>query len=60
VAVGQFDAKHGAGQHLRDGSRQFNVLFSWHGEKQSLPVILPARSGKSILSRAKNAVDFRG
>jgi hypothetical protein len=33
VAVGQFDPKHGARQHLRDGSRQFDVLFSWHGEK---------------------------
>jgi hypothetical protein len=34
VAVGQFDPEHGAGEHLCDGSRQFDVLFSRHGEKQ--------------------------
>ena len=33
VAVGQLDAEHGAGQHLCDGSREFDVLFFGHGEK---------------------------
>ena len=33
VTIGQSDAKHGAGQHLRHGSGQFDMLFSGHGEK---------------------------
>src|ERR1019366_5085173 len=48
VAVGQFDPEHGAGQHLRDGSRKFDGLFFWHDEKQNLKVILPASPEKSM------------
>ena len=33
VAVRQFDPEHGARQHLRNGPRQFNVLFSRHDTK---------------------------
>ena len=61
VAIGQFDPKHGAGQHLRDGSRQFDVLFFWHGEKEnSTPEIMPARLKKSTFSSqtGKNTVDI--
>jgi hypothetical protein len=60
VAIGQFNAEHGAGQHLRDGSGQFDVLFSRHGERQFKSDILPIRPKKSIFSRMKNAVDIPG
>jgi hypothetical protein len=47
VTVGQFDTKHGARQHLCDGSGQFDVLFSWHGERQNFAWYPASAAGKN-------------
>jgi hypothetical protein len=61
VAVGQFDPEHGAGQHLCDGSRQFDMLFSSHSDGQKVFRICCQRGWKkSIVSGMKNAVDICG
>jgi hypothetical protein len=60
VAVGQFHAKHGAGQHLLHGSGQFDVLFSRHGaikiepsscqrRRKNQPFAVEKRSGHSVV-----------
>jgi hypothetical protein len=58
VAIGQFDPEHGAGEHRCDGSGQFDVLFSWHGERQKIAKHPANAAKKSTFSATKNKWTF--